>query len=303
MIASIRFISPESTASCAAPAIWLAPGIICRSWPIGPIFLIWSSWLRKSSSVKRFSIIRFAVSSASAWSTFSWTRSTKRQDVAHAEDALGEPIRMERLEAVGPLAGAEERDRQAGRRANAERRAAARVAVHLGQDEPGDRQAWRGRPRPRGPTPGRSSRRPRAASRTASRAPVMRTSSSIIASSTWRRPAVSRIITSTPRWRPTSSPERATSSAGRADRAGVDLDPDLVAELDELVDGRGSVDVGGDEERLLALLAQPDRQLRGGRRLSRALEADHHQDRLDARRAAGGAARRRAPRPARRGRS
>ena len=44
--------------------------------------------------------------------------------------------------------------------------------------------------------------------------PVMRTSSSIIASSTWSRPAVSRIITSTPRWRATSSPERATSSAG-----------------------------------------------------------------------------------------
>ena len=56
------------------------------------------------------------------------------------EDALREPIGMERLEPVGPLAGPEERDRQAGRGADAERRAAARVAVHLRQHEAGDRQ-------------------------------------------------------------------------------------------------------------------------------------------------------------------
>ena len=53
MIASIRLNWPSSTACWAAPAICPAPGIICSTWPIGPIFLTWSSWLRKSSSVKR----------------------------------------------------------------------------------------------------------------------------------------------------------------------------------------------------------------------------------------------------------
>ena len=66
---------------------------------------------------------------------------------------------------------------------------------------------------------------------------------------------------------------------GRADRAGVDLDADLVAELDELVDRGGPVDVGGDQQRPLSLLAQADRQLGGGGRLAGALEADQHQDR------------------------
>ena len=47
----------------------------------------------------------------------------------------------------------------------------------------------------------------------------------------------------------------------------------------ELVDGRRAVDVGGHEERPLPLLAQADGELRGGRRLARALEADEHQDR------------------------
>ena len=54
---------------------------------------------------------------------------------------------------------------------------------------------------------------------------------------------------------------------------------DLVAELHELVDGGGSVDVGGDQQRLAALLAQPDRQLGGGGGLARALQADQHDHR------------------------
>ena len=58
----------------------------------------------------------------------------------------------------------------------------------------------------------------------------------------------------------------------------MDLDPDLVTQLHELVDGGGPVDVGGDEERLLPVLAQADGQFGGGRRLSRALKADHHDD-------------------------
>ena len=107
-------------------------------------------------------------------------------------------------------------------------------------------------------------------------APVMRTSSSIIGSSTCRRPAVSSRTTSCPRCRAASRPDRATSSAGVPTGSGVDLDADLVAELHELIDGGGPVDVGGHQQRPVALLAQPDRQLGGGGRLARSLQPDQH---------------------------
>ena len=58
----------------------------------------------------------------------------ERQDVAHPEDPAGQAVRVERLEGIGLLAGAEELDRQPGDRRDAERGAAAGVAVDLGQD-------------------------------------------------------------------------------------------------------------------------------------------------------------------------
>ena len=103
---------------------------------------------------------------------------------------------------------------------DAERRAAAGVAVHLGQHQAGDRQAWRGTPRRRV-----TASWPVMASTTSSvsagvTAPVMRTSSSIIASSMCRRPAVSRIMTSTPRCRRRLEPGARHLERGRADRVG-----------------------------------------------------------------------------------
>ncbi len=59
------------------------------------------------------------------------------QDVAHAEDPAGEPVRVEDLEGVGLLAGAEELDRDPGHGRDAERGAAAGVAIDLGEDESG----------------------------------------------------------------------------------------------------------------------------------------------------------------------
>src|SRR5436190_2175619 len=48
---------------------------------------------------------------------------------------------------------------------------------------------------------------------------------------------------------------------------------DLSAELLQLVDRSRTLEVGGDEGRRLPLLAQHQRELRGGGRLARALEA------------------------------
>ncbi len=91
----------------------------------------------------------------------------ERQHVAHAEDALGHPVGVELLEVAELLAGGGEQDRLAGDRLDRKRRAAARIAVQLGQDhavELGDLAELLGDVRPR---PGRSSRRRRAARRAA----------------------------------------------------------------------------------------------------------------------------------------
>ena len=59
-------------------------------------------------------------------------------DVAHAHDAADDAVGMEGLECVGALAGAEELDGRAGDVADGEGRAAACVAVHLGEDDAGE---------------------------------------------------------------------------------------------------------------------------------------------------------------------
>ncbi len=65
----------------------------------------------------------------------------QRDDVAHAEDAAGDALRMELLQRVDLLAGADELDRLAGDGAHRQRRAAAAVAVHAGQHDAGDAEA------------------------------------------------------------------------------------------------------------------------------------------------------------------
>ena len=65
----------------------------------------------------------------------------QRDDVAHAENAVGDAGGMEILQRVHFLAGAEQLDRLAGDGAHGERRAAAPVAVDAGQDDAGDADA------------------------------------------------------------------------------------------------------------------------------------------------------------------
>ena len=65
----------------------------------------------------------------------------KREDVAHAEDAIGRAIGMERFERVELFADADELERLTGDLADRERRAAARIAIHLGEDDAGDAEA------------------------------------------------------------------------------------------------------------------------------------------------------------------
>ena len=54
---------------------------------------------------------------------------------------LGDALGMELLQRVDLLADADELDRLAGDGAHRQRRAAARIAVHAGQDDAGDAEA------------------------------------------------------------------------------------------------------------------------------------------------------------------
>ena len=58
----------------------------------------------------------------------------KRNHVAHAQNALGHAVGMERLERIGLLACADEFDRLAGDLLERQRTAATGVAVHLRHD-------------------------------------------------------------------------------------------------------------------------------------------------------------------------
>ena len=62
----------------------------------------------------------------------------QRDDVTHAEDAPGHALGVEGLERVEFLAHADQHDGLAGDLAHRQRRAAARVAVRLGEDDAGE---------------------------------------------------------------------------------------------------------------------------------------------------------------------
>ena len=106
-----------------------------------------------------------------------------------------------------------------------------------------------------------------------------RPSSSIRSSSTWMRPAVSTMIVSSPSARARSSPER-TASTGIGRVRTEDGNVDLPAELLELVDRGGTLEVGRDQPRLAAVRLEPAGELGGGRRLAGALKAGEQDDRL-----------------------
>ena len=74
--------------------------------------MIWVSWLRKSSRLN--ALLHHPLRDALRLLGVDVLLHAldEREDVAHAEDALREAVGVERLEAVGALAGADERDRQ-----------------------------------------------------------------------------------------------------------------------------------------------------------------------------------------------
>src|SRR5436309_181725 len=99
----------------------------------------------------------------------------------------------------------------------------------------------------------------------------MRRSSSSFSSSATAASARSMSVSTSP------IPRMRDAISDGLDRIGalvrVDGDPDLFAELDELVDRGRSLEVGCDEGGLLPVLLQQESEFPGGGRLARALEA------------------------------
>ncbi len=105
------------------------------------MFFICCNWSRKSSRSKPLPfLIFFASFSALSRSRVLLGLFDQAEHVAHAEDARGHAVGMERIERFALFAHAEELDRLAGDRPHRERGTTTRVAVDLGQDHAGQRQ-------------------------------------------------------------------------------------------------------------------------------------------------------------------
>ena len=108
-------------------------------------------------------------------------------------------------------------------------------------------------------------------------------SSFINSSSMCRRPAVSTRITSLAESFASLMAPRTISSGLSVPLPGQMGGADRFRNLGELFAGGGAVDVGGDDERAMAVVREPFGKLAGGGGLTGALQADDHPDRRRAR--------------------
>ena len=120
---------------------WPMPGSLSIRLAMPPMLVICSICSRKSARSKPLPFLSF-LASFSAFSAVDLALDLLDQGehVAHAQDAGGDPVGMEGLQRRGLLADPEELDRLAGDVADRQRRAAAGVAVGLGEDDAGQRQ-------------------------------------------------------------------------------------------------------------------------------------------------------------------
>ena len=125
------------------------PGIMPSRSPIGPILRTALQLLDEVVEVQLVRLHLLAEGGDVLLAELLLRLFDQREHVAHAQDARGEALRVEGLQSIGALTGADELDRQAGDGADRERRATAGVAVELGQDEAGDLGDARRTPRPR----------------------------------------------------------------------------------------------------------------------------------------------------------
>src|SRR3954468_15548439 len=208
----------------------------------------------------------------------------EREHVAHAEDPLGHPVGVELLEVAQLLARRGEEDRLARDRLDRQRRAAAGVAVELGQDHAVEL-------RDLGELLGDVDR-----VLTGHRVDHEQHDVRLDALLDVRELGHERLVDVQAAARVDDQDVLAVAlglverPAGDVDRVAVgpllvDRRARLAADLDELLDGGRPVDVARrDRDARLVLLLEQLRELRGGRGLARALQARHEDDRRRPRR-------------------
>src|SRR5438552_10438102 len=202
----------------------------------------------------------------------------EREDVAHAEDARSDALRVEGLERVQLLARACEHDRLAGDGAQRERRTAARIALDLGEHDAGDREPPRealGR-RDR-VLPGHGVGDEEHLVRRERRHHALELAHELVVD---RLPpgGVDQhgVAAARARGRDPLACNRDRVATGRRR---MDRQPELARERLELGDRGRPVHVGGDEVRgAPALGREPARELRRGGGLPRAVQTDQHDD-------------------------
>jgi hypothetical protein len=131
IIEPMRTNSRSSTCRLASAT----PGILSTISASGPIFLSTEICSRKSFMSNFPLSMRRASCSAFSSSTTSSNCCDEPDHVAAAEDPAGHAVGPELFQAVERLAHTHELDRLAGHRFHRQGRAAARVAVELGQDD------------------------------------------------------------------------------------------------------------------------------------------------------------------------
>ena len=201
-------------------------------------------------------------------------------DVAHAEDAPGDALGVEGFERIDFLAGADEDDRLARYRAHRQRRPAARVAVDPGQDDAGD-------PDPLAESL-RDIDRVLPGHRVGDEQGLVR-----VGRLAHRRDLEHQLLVDVEPAGGVEQHDVVALGAAHLQRAPCDRDralagddrqgrdADLAAELGELLLRGRALHVEPGHQHLFALaVLEPQRDLRRGRRLARALQPDqHHRDR------------------------
>ncbi len=201
----------------------------------------------------------------------------EREHVAHAEDALREPVGVEGLERVRLLADAHESDRPARHFPHRQGRAAAGVTVQLGQHHRVDAH--------RGVELLRDRQRVLAGHGVHHEQHVVRrhllldhpelvqhllvdVQPPCRVEDERREAALGRLVA-----------RRAADGCGLLRLLAQHGYPELLAQAAELLDRGRAVDVGRGHDRMLPLLLEVPRELGRRRRLARALEAHQHDDR------------------------